>query len=177
MPSATLPKVSSSGRRSHTSGVVVRGPCHRVAREESGSNPHARVLCPSVATASCLIPRPASCSWWHAFRRAERHGSGSPPPRAGLHSPRRRFDRRVRRSRPSCLLNQLRQSLPYESLVASLSKYRSFASLRMMLRAQTPAKRDHFFALPAAAFFAAFNGSTVVAPANPRRSRGGCFAF
>src|SRR5438067_10547729 len=80
MPSATLPKVSSSGRRSHTSGVVVRGPCHRVAREESGSNPHARVLCPSVATASCLIPRPASCSWWHAFRRAERHGSGSPPP-------------------------------------------------------------------------------------------------
>jgi hypothetical protein len=28
-----------------------------------------------------------------------------------------------------------------------------------------------------AAFFEAFNGSSVVAPANPRRSRGGAFAF
>src|SRR5215813_612354 len=36
---------------------------------------------------------------------------------------------------------------------------------------------NYFFPLAAAALFAAFNGSTVVAPANPRRSRGGCFAF
>jgi hypothetical protein len=28
-----------------------------------------------------------------------------------------------------------------------------------------------------AARFAAFNGSTVAEPANPRRSLGGCFAF
>src|SRR5262249_18036337 len=33
-----------------------------------------------------------------------------------------------------------------------------------------------YFFLPAAAFFAAFSGSIVVAPANPRRSRGGCLA-
>src|SRR5215469_6708296 len=36
---------------------------------------------------------------------------------------------------------------------------------------------SYFFPLAAAALFAAFNGSTVVAPANPRRSRGGCLAF
>src|SRR4051794_36660894 len=35
----------------------------------------------------------------------------------------------------------------------------------------------YFFDLPAAAFFAAFNGSSVVDPAKPRRSRGGFFAF
>src|SRR5437764_719620 len=35
----------------------------------------------------------------------------------------------------------------------------------------------YFLAFPAAAFFAAFNGSTVCAPANPRRSRGACLAL
>src|SRR4051812_50192362 len=33
----------------------------------------------------------------------------------------------------------------------------------------------YFFALPAAAFLAAFKGSSVVEPANPRRSCGGFF--
>jgi hypothetical protein len=35
----------------------------------------------------------------------------------------------------------------------------------------------YFLDLPAAAFLAAFNGSSVVDPAKPRRSRGGFFAF
>ena len=38
-------------------------------------------------------------------------------------------------------------------------------------------KLFRYFFLPAEAFFEAFNGSTVVAPLNPRRSRGGCFAL
>src|SRR5438067_183509 len=119
MRSATLLKVFSLGRHSHTSAVVVRGQYHHVSREENGLNRRARVLCPSVATAFCLILRPASCSWSHAFRHGGRRDNGLPPPTASLHSLRRRSHRRGRRFRPSCLSNQLRQSLPYKSLVAS----------------------------------------------------------
>jgi len=38
-------------------------------------------------------------------------------------------------------------------------------------------RRIAYFFLPAAAFLAAFNGSIVVAPAKPRRSRGGFLAL
>gem|GEM_PF-4852381 len=39
----------------------------------------------------------------------------------------------------------------------------------------TPSAQDYFFL--GEAFFEAFNGSSVVLPANPRRSLGGAFAF
>jgi hypothetical protein len=39
----------------------------------------------------------------------------------------------------------------------------------------SPSAQNYFFF--GAAFFEAFNGSSVVLPANPRRSRGGALAF
>jgi hypothetical protein len=46
---------------------------------------------------------------------------------------------------------------------------------RSVPRAEFLPTSDYFFF--GAAFFEAFSGSSVVAPANPRRSRGGAFAF
>ena len=62
----------------------------------------------------------------------------------------------------------------------SLRRLRRQATLSITQQTtRAPARRGYFFlaALVGAAFFEALSGSSVEAPAKPRRSRGGAFAF
>src|SRR5947209_9890232 len=172
-----LPAASCAGTGSHRSGAEDHAPCHRVSTEASGWNLRGRVQCLFVSTASCRNRRPASCSWWHGCRSAVPRGSASPLPTAGLHS----LLRRLLQPAPACLLSyrldRVRQCLPCLALgywplafsfcvVVQSCSFNFFVISTAEDGCATQFSQSYFF-LPAAAFFAAFNGSSVVEPAKP----------
>src|SRR5438128_5752664 len=139
----------------------MHGPGWHVCTASHESSQRGRGPCRSASIACCRNPKPASDSWWRALPRAAQPDSASLLPRAGPRSPRQRLRRPVRASQ---LL--LRSDCEYLEL-----PYASHAGTGVST--VHDAIRYAFFA----ALFAAFNGSTVISPANPRRSLGGFFAL
>src|SRR5215472_14252017 len=185
-PSAARPAASCAETRSHRHGAAVHAPFHHAARVANGSTRYARALCPSASTASCPNLSPARGSWWRGCPPAGQRGSASPLPKEGLRSPLRTLHRPA----PANLLSRrsdcVHQSSPCSSsscqwpVACSQQDHQhqvllSITPVSSQWSNRQPITDNYFFF--AACRFEAFNGSTVPAPPNPRRSLGGFFAF
>src|SRR5712671_4053176 len=111
-PNAARPELSCVETCNRRSAEPDHAPCRHAATEATGWSRCGRGQFPFASTAFYPNRKLASGPWWRAYRRAARRGSASPPPKAGLRSPRRKSHRRDRAFQPSRRSNCVYLSLP-----------------------------------------------------------------